>query len=197
MLSYISFQWPRSRDPAKRSPTSSTRVTEERPTPPKRSSSSSSIIDERRARFEQHQQDMRANLSPDLNERPETGRVGALKNAFESTSSNDYLTRDDSNKSRTPITTSFTEERRKLFEQQDTSPAVRRPVRNLFDASRFYIVIIRVIYYTRLGSTDAFLFFFYLRIFASNMLSPFFFISYDTNQNLNREKRNQDDQNRS
>ena len=72
---------------------------------------------------------MRTNLSTDQTDRPSYGRVGELKNAFELSANQN--TRDEINKIRTPISTSLTEERRKLFEQQDTSPITRRSVSDL------------------------------------------------------------------
>ncbi|UJR36708.1 hypothetical protein I4U23_029425 [Adineta vaga] len=104
---------------------SMSRTDDERPQPPKRSSSSSSIIDERRARFEQQQQfDSSSGFSTNVSDRPTFGRVGELKNAFESTTNGS--TRDDISKFRTTITPGLTEQRRRLFEDQEQT--TRRPV---------------------------------------------------------------------
>lgn len=100
---------------------------DDRPQPPKRSSSSSAFIDERRSRFEQQQLD---NTTGSTTDRPSTSRVGELKTAFETTT----ITREDSSKSKGPISTSLTEQRRRLFEEQeqgikDRSSSTRRSVR--------------------------------------------------------------------
>jgi hypothetical protein len=65
------------------------------------------------------------NEQPD---RPAFGRVGELKSAFESATNTTH--RDDSNKYRTSIATGLTEERRKVFEQQEHTPIMHRTVRN-------------------------------------------------------------------
>ncbi|CAF1179870.1 unnamed protein product [Adineta steineri] len=107
----------RSRESAKKI-ISQSYINEDRPQLPKRSSSSSSIIDERRARFEQQQSiDTSGSFIANISDRPTSSRVGELKNAFESTTNGS--TRDDPSKYKTPVSTSLTEQRRKLFEEQE------------------------------------------------------------------------------
>ncbi len=106
---------------------STTRTDDDRPVPPKRSSSSSSIIDERRARFEQQQTDSTSSLTTHQTDRPIVSRVGELKSAFESTTSGSI--KDDLAKTRTPISTGITEQRRRIFEEQDQTN--RRSVRTI------------------------------------------------------------------
>lgn len=108
-----------------------TPIQDDRPTPPKRSSSSS-IIDERRAKFEQYRQQEKDRTSPSSSDQPISGRVGELKNAFES--STNGTSRDDLSRTRQTVSTNLTEERRRLFEQQQQqqqqeTSTTRRPVR--------------------------------------------------------------------
>ena len=100
---------------------------DEAPVPPKRSSSSS-INDERRAQFEQYHLQDRDRTSPSSAEQPVSGRVGELKNAFESNTNG--ASRDDLSRTRPSVSTSLTDERRRLFEQQQQDASTpRRPVR--------------------------------------------------------------------
>ncbi|CAM2717941.1 unnamed protein product [Rotaria socialis] len=97
---------------------STSRTDEGRPKPPKRSSSSS-IIDERRARFEQPQFDTSNDSTNNKIDRTGYGRVGALRNAFETTTVTSGSIRDDQSKPKSPITTGLTEQRRRIFEEQE------------------------------------------------------------------------------
>ncbi|CAF3643377.1 unnamed protein product [Rotaria sordida] len=97
--------------------TSTSRTGDDRPQPPKRSSSSSSIIDERRSRFEQQRFDSTNDLVVNRTDRPTYSRVGVLRNTFESPTNGNI--KDDLSKFKTPVSTSFTEQRRRIFEEQD------------------------------------------------------------------------------
>jgi hypothetical protein len=70
-------------------------------------------------------------------DRPTFGRVGELKNAFETTTNES--TKDDLSKYRTSVSTGLTEQRRRMFEEQEWTATNRRPVRKnkkiVFDLS--------------------------------------------------------------
>ncbi|CAF5071406.1 unnamed protein product, partial [Rotaria magnacalcarata] len=113
---------------------STSRTDDDRPKPPKRSSSSS-IIDERRARFEQQQFDTSNDSTNNKIDRTGYSRVGALRSAFETTTVTSGSIRDDQSKPKSPITTGLTEQRRRIFEEQEQTnkgwtSTNRRSVRN-------------------------------------------------------------------
>ena len=85
------------------------------------------MIEQRRAAFEQQQTESRTAFSTPRVDRLSTGRVGELKTAFESTSNTQ--TKDEVSDFRAPIVAGLTEQRRKLFEDQEQTSSYRPPVR--------------------------------------------------------------------
>ena len=123
---------------------STSRIEDDRSQPPKRSSSSSSIIDERRARFEQQQIDSINTSALNRTDRPMVNRVGELKNVFESSTTGS--SRDDLSKYQKPVSTSLTEQRRRMFEEQDQTnkewtSVNRRPVRKIIYSAYLWSII--------------------------------------------------------
>jgi hypothetical protein len=74
---------------------------------------SSTTLNERRTQYES-------------TDRPIYSRVGELKNTFEATTTTSGSIKDETSKYKTPITPGLTEQRRRIFEEQEWT---RRPVR--------------------------------------------------------------------
>jgi len=84
-------------------------------------------------------------------DRPTFGRVGELKNAFETTTTTNESTKDDLSKYRTSVSTGLTEQRRRMFEEQEFTSTNRRPVRK-----KKIVFDFKLIYSTCLGSIVAY-----------------------------------------
>lgn len=92
-------------------------------------------------------------------DRPGYSRVEELRNAFETTTIPSSPIKDDPSKSKSPISTGLTEQRRRMFEEQEQinkgwTSTNRRPVRKNKRILDFFKIILQS---TRLGSIIAYL----------------------------------------
>ena len=141
--------------------------------------------------------DSTTGLTTNQTDRPSTSRIDELKTAFESS----IIAREDASKTKMPVTTSLTEQRRRIFEDQDQtikdrSSSHRRSVRIIeqrsFCARKKLLRLI--IHFRSPWVNNCFIFLECQRVHVSGFAFVFFSLSLSallrTNQNGGRSQIN-------